>query len=161
MSGCIHWTIVNSIENQIYALIISLERTIFMMLIEIEHKSSQFNFKNIQPPKQKRLFMCGLCGLIEEQTDWTHSQFNDLPRRQERYKRLAMINRLIKPYQVQVSDIQGVNYLVQTLTGKQAITNSLGELWATIHELTGRRVDVLDDKYLLQFIALNKNDSND
>lgn len=105
--------------------------------------------------------MCGLCGLIEEQTDWTHSQFNDLPRRQERYKRLAMINRLIKPYQVQVSDIQGVNYLVQTLTGKQAITNSLGELWATIHELTGRRVDVLDDKYLLQFIALNKNDSND
>lgn len=91
--------------------------------------------------------MCGLCGLIEEQSDWTAS-LSELPRRQERYKRLKFINKLTAPYRVQVSDVHGVNYLIQTLTGKQAIANGLDELWVQIFTLTGRQVDVLDDDFL-------------
>lgn len=93
--------------------------------------------------------MCGLCGLISEQTDWTDSLSNDsIPRRQERYQRLKLINRLTAPYRVQVSDVQGVNYLVQTMTGKQAIANGLAELWQQVETLAGKGIDVLDDDYL-------------
>lgn len=91
--------------------------------------------------------MCGLCGLIEEQSDWTAS-LSELPRRQERYRRLKLINALAKPHRIQISDVHGVNYLVQTPTGKQAMANGLGELWGQIHMLTGRSIDVLDERFL-------------
>lgn len=99
--------------------------------------------------------MCGLCGLIAEQTDWSSTQFNSLPRRQERYKRMAIINQFVKPLRVQVSDVQGVNYLVQTMTGKQAIANGLGELWGKVESLTGKKIDVLDENFLKNFVELN------
>lgn len=92
--------------------------------------------------------MCGLCGLIGETLDWTAS-LSDLPQRQERYKRLKLINTLSKPYKVQVSDVHGVNYLVQTLTGKQAMATGLDELWQQIENLTGKGIDVLDDGFLM------------
>ena len=79
--------------------------------------------------------MCGLCGLIEEQSDWTAS-LSDLPSRQERYRRLKLINALVKSHRI------------QTPTGKQAIANGLGELWGQIHTLTGRPIDVLDGYFL-------------
>lgn len=91
--------------------------------------------------------MCGLCGLIEEQSDWTAS-LSELPRRQERYRRLKLINHLARSHCVQISDVHGVNYLVQTLTGKQAMANGLGELWGRIYALTGRPIDVLDKRFL-------------
>lgn len=91
--------------------------------------------------------MCGLCGLIEEQSDWTAS-LSELPRRQERYRRLKLINALAKPHRIQISDVHGVNYLVQTPTGKQAMANGLGELWGQIRTLTGRPIDVLDERFL-------------
>lgn len=94
-----------------------------------------------------RNLMCGLCGLIEEQSDWTAS-LADLPRRQERYKRLALINRLISPHRLKVSDVHGVNYLIETPTGKQAIANGLGELWQQIERLTNKPLDVLDNDFL-------------
>ena len=91
--------------------------------------------------------MCGLCGLIEEQSDWTAS-LSDLPSRQERYRRLKLINALVKSHRIQLFDVHGVNYLVQTPTGKQAIANGLGELWGQIHTLTGRPIDILDGHFL-------------
>ena len=91
--------------------------------------------------------MCGLCGLIGEQVDWTAS-LSDLPQRRERYKRLKFINTLAKPHKVQISDVHGVNYLVQTLTGKQAMATGLNELWQQIENLTGKGIDVLDDGFL-------------
>ena len=91
--------------------------------------------------------MCGLCGLIEEQSDWTAS-LSDLPSRQERYRRLKLINALVKSHRIQIFDVHGVNYLVQTPTGKQAIANGLGELWGQIHPLTGRPIDILDGHFL-------------
>ncbi|STY82871.1 MULTISPECIES: hypothetical protein [Moraxella] len=94
--------------------------------------------------------MCGLCGLIAERTDWTDTFTSEIPKRQARYKRLALINQIVKPYHVQVSDIQGLNYLVQNLTGKQAIANGLSELWEQIEDVTSRPLDVLNNDYLKQ-----------
>lgn len=98
--------------------------------------------------------MCGLCGLIEEQTDWTDLP-SDLPRRQERQKRLSVVNKIIKPLQVTVSDVQGVNFLVQTLTGKSALANGLNELWGQIDSLTAKPIDVLDESYLDRLVYFN------
>lgn len=98
--------------------------------------------------------MCGLCGLIEEQTDWTDLP-SDLPRRQERQKRLSVVNKITKPLQVKVSDVQGVNFLVQTLTGKSALANGLNELWGQIESLTAKPIDVLDESYLDRLVYFN------
>lgn len=98
--------------------------------------------------------MCGLCGLIEEQTDWTDLP-SDLPRRQERQKRLSVVNKITKPLQVMVSDVQGVNFLVQTLTGKSALANGLNELWGQIESLTAKPIDVLDESYLDRLVYFN------
>lgn len=98
--------------------------------------------------------MCGLCGLIEEQTDWTDLP-SELPRRQERQKRLSVINKITKPVHVTVSDVQGVNFLVQTLTGKAALANGLDALWGQIEQLTGKPIDVLDDDYLKRLSHFN------
>lgn len=95
--------------------------------------------------------MCGLCGLIEEQTDWTDLP-SDLPRRQ---KRLSIVNKITKPLQVTVSDVQGVNFLVQTLTGKSALANGLNELWGHIENLTTKPIDVLDESYLDRLVYFN------
>lgn len=95
--------------------------------------------------------MCGLCGLIQEQTDWTDLP-STLPRRQQRQKRLKVINQIIKPMQIGVSDVHGVHYLLQTLTGKTALANGLGELWEQVENLTGRPLDVLDERYLERLV---------
>lgn len=94
--------------------------------------------------------MCGLCGLIGEKQDWTAS-LSTLPKRQERHKRLKFINQLTAPYRIKVSDVHGVDYLVQTMTGKQAIANGLPNLWQQIKQLTGKGIDVLDDEFLDKF----------
>ncbi|UNU73846.1 hypothetical protein LU293_02800 [Moraxella nasovis] len=95
--------------------------------------------------------MCGLCGLIEEQTDWTNSlRKKEMPRRQDRYQRLKLLNQIIAPYRIRVSDVHGVNYLLQTATGKQQIVNGLDELWLAVKSLSNQCFDVLDDTYLGQ-----------
>ncbi|OAV00661.1 hypothetical protein AO382_1215 [Moraxella catarrhalis] len=43
-----------------------------------------------------------------------------------------------------------MNYLVQNLTGKQAIANGLSELWEQIEDVTSRPLDVLNNDYLKQ-----------
>lgn len=96
--------------------------------------------------------MCGLCGLIAEITDWTDSLPNELPRRQERYKRIAIINKILKPFHVHVSDSQGVNYLVESLTGKREIANGLQELWDKVASINPN-FDILDESYLRKLDA--------
>lgn len=100
--------------------------------------------------------MCGLCGLIEAQIEWGDN-LGELPKRQERYKRLKLINTITKPLKITVSDVQGVNYLVQTMTGKTTIANGLHELWAAITELSGKSIDVLDKEYLNQLQSVMSN----
>lgn len=98
--------------------------------------------------------MCGLCGLIGEQQDWTDSLRSDLPRRQERLRKIKMLNHITASYRLSITDFQGVNYLIQTPTGKQSIANGLDQLWNEIQQLTGQKIDVLDPRLLSHLEAL-------
>ncbi len=35
--------------------------------------------------------MCGLCGVIAEQRDWSDGISKDIPKRQERYRKIKII----------------------------------------------------------------------
>lgn len=98
--------------------------------------------------------MCGLCGLIGEQQDWTDSLQSDLPKRRERLRKIKLLNQIIAPYRLSITDVHGVNYLVQTPTGKQGIANGLEQLWAEVQQLTGQHIDVLDPQLLSHLEAL-------
>ena len=92
--------------------------------------------------------MCGLCGVIAEQRDWSDGISKDIPKRQERYRKIKIINQILKYYGVAVSDFQGVNYLIQNKTGKTAVANGLSALWNEVHMMINRDIDVLDDQFL-------------
>lgn len=92
--------------------------------------------------------MCGLCGLIAEQRDWSDSVAFNVPKRQERYRKIMIINTIVKYYRVSVSDFQGLNYLLQNQTGKASVVNGLNHLWEEIEAMTHQSIDVLDERFL-------------
>ncbi|ADU92487.1 hypothetical protein [Taylorella equigenitalis] len=96
--------------------------------------------------------MCGLCGLIAEITDWTDTLSDELPRRQERYRRIAIINAILKPTHIKVYDSQGVNYVLEGPTGRRELANGLHELWLKV-ELMQPSFDILDEAYLARLDA--------
>ena len=57
--------------------------------------------------------MCGLCGLLGPDLHWSDPLGDDLPRRRERLRRVAAINRVVAPFRLTVSDVQGASYLIQ------------------------------------------------
>ena len=92
--------------------------------------------------------MCGLCGLVSEQVDWTDGVKTYKPRRQERYLKISYLNKILKSKGVLVSDVHGVNYLLQSLTGASIPVNGLGELWDQLENFLHKEIDVLDTDYL-------------
>lgn len=92
--------------------------------------------------------MCGLCGLIGEDGHWSDPLGDSLPRRRERLRRIAAINRVIAPFRVTVSDVQGASYLLQGATGRQALATGLEELWQQAQALIGKPLDPLDPRIL-------------
>ena len=72
----------------------------------------------------------------------------DLTRRQERARRVAMINDVLHHYVVRVRDWHNTAYVVSTPTGKSKVVDHLGMLWAETAALTGRPCDPLDPRLL-------------
>ena len=92
--------------------------------------------------------MCGLCGLIGEDGHWSDPLGDSVPRRRERLRRIAAINRVVAPFRITVSDVQGASYLVQGATGRQALAIGLEALWQQAQLLAGRPLDPLDPRIL-------------
>lgn len=88
--------------------------------------------------------MCGLCGLIDGEAEWSDGLDLSLPKRRNRLRRIQFINHIFRPYHLNITDFQGVNYLIETFTGKRSMANGLNSLWDEIENLTGREFDVLD-----------------
>lgn len=97
--------------------------------------------------------MCGLCGLLGEETHWSDPLGDELPRRRERLRRIAAINRVMAPFRLSVSDFQGSAYLVQGATGRQELASGLDELWAKAQAMLGRPLDPLDSRVLAHLEA--------
>lgn len=92
--------------------------------------------------------MCGLCGLLGEDMHWSDPLGDGLPRRRERLRRVAAINRVLAPFRLSVSDFQGSAYLLQGATGRQELASGLEQLWSQAQAMLGRPLDPLDARVL-------------
>ncbi|MFO3670605.1 hypothetical protein ACKWMZ_02155 [Pseudomonas protegens] len=88
--------------------------------------------------------MCGLCGLLGEDVHWSDPLGDELPRRRERLRRIAAINRVLVPLRLKVEDFQGSAYLLLGATGRQELANGLEQLWSLAESMLGRPLDPLD-----------------
>lgn len=100
--------------------------------------------------------MCGLCGLVAEQLDWSDAVASNKPRRQERYIKIRYLNTILKPCNIQVADFQGVNYMISNRTGSTAIANGMHALWVEVEKVNSKMIDVLDPHYLKQLEEIVK-----
>ena len=92
--------------------------------------------------------MCGLCGLIGEAPDWTDALLSTLPKRQERLRRIKILNVLVAPKRLKISDFHGTNYMVQTPTGGSSMVNGFSELLLEIETMSKTKLDVLSPEVL-------------
>ena len=88
--------------------------------------------------------MCGLCGLLGEDVHWSDPLGDELPRRRERLRRIAAINRVLAPLRLKVEDFQGSAYLLLGATGRQELASGLEQLWSLAEAMLGRPLDPLD-----------------
>ncbi len=97
--------------------------------------------------------MCSLCGVLATAAHWTDApaQSEALPdgapppaRRQERYGRIALANRILRYYGLKLSDFQGQSYLLRSATGRQELVPDIVGIWAAAEKLAGRPCDPLE-----------------
>jgi hypothetical protein len=97
--------------------------------------------------------MCGLCGVLGGETHWTDTAAQPEAcqsrpvrptRRQERQARIALANRILRHYRLQLADFQGQSYVLRGATGRQALVQNLVGMWSAAEQLTGRACDPLD-----------------
>jgi hypothetical protein len=94
--------------------------------------------------------MCVLCGDISGDVHWTERRPQGVvgdegSRRQARFRRTRMLNRLLASHRVRVhEDLSGTQYIVCDPKGKQELARDLDELWTAADRLAGAAVDPLD-----------------
>ena len=93
--------------------------------------------------------MCGLCGVFLTETHWADKPLpGGVPEartvRHERLHRVALTNRVLKPFGLKVSDWQGSAYLLSGPTGQSAIVPSIAAVWPAAELMRKRSLDPLD-----------------
>ncbi len=93
--------------------------------------------------------MCGVCGLLGGEEDWSggvQRQQSGAPntRRADRAERIRVLNQVLRPRRVQISDFHGQSFLVRGATGKHQMAQSIAHVWQCVQEMTGTGIDPLD-----------------
>ena len=97
--------------------------------------------------------MCGLCGVLGAEAHWTDAAARPaafagreaaLTRRQERARRIAFANRILRHYALKLADFEGQSYVLRGATGRQELVPHLPLMWAAAERLAGRACDPLD-----------------
>ena len=96
--------------------------------------------------------MCGLCGVLGAEAHWTDAAarpetivgWGASTRRQERAKRIALANRILRHYALKLADFEGQSYVLRGATGRQELVPHLALMWAAAERLAGRPCDPLD-----------------
>ena len=103
--------------------------------------------------------MCGLCGVLGAEVHWTDcaagpaafaGRAGSPTRRQERYGRIALANRVLRHYALKLSDFEGRSYVLRSATGRQEVISDLVGIWAAAERLTGRPCDPLDPELIVR-----------
>lgn len=100
--------------------------------------------------------MCGLCGALGSSQYWTDAagrpEFEaagqKVVRRNERARRVALVNAVLRTSQVSVQDWGGNSFVLQNELGKRRNVYNLAGVWSAADELAGRPVDPLDEQLL-------------
>lgn len=99
--------------------------------------------------------MCGLCGVLGAEVHWSDAAARPeafprragapgATRRQERHRRIALANRILRHYGLKLADFEGQSYVLRGATGRQEVVPHLVGLWAAAERLAGRPCDPLD-----------------
>ncbi len=101
--------------------------------------------------------MCSLCGVLGGKGEWSDSasapavfasRTEPQTRLRERQTRTRILNAVLKHHGVSVKDWSGNSYLLTGRTGRTAIVETVGEIWAAAELIGGRACDPLDEGYL-------------
>jgi hypothetical protein len=94
--------------------------------------------------------MCGLCGVLGAEDHWTDAAarpetFGDrrTPRRQERFARIALANRILRHYGLKLGDFEGQSYVLRAATGRAELVPHLAGMWSAAERLAGGPCDPL------------------
>ena len=93
--------------------------------------------------------MCALCGVFLSEPHWTDVSPSSpghgvRTRRHERLHRVRLANRILRHYDLKVSDWQGSAYLLSAATGQTAVLPNAAALWPAAEQLRKRVLDPLD-----------------
>lgn len=98
--------------------------------------------------------MCGLCGILGAGEHWTDSD-NALKqragaetRRRERAHQVALTNRVLKHFGLELSDWHGSSFVLSNRTGSSEVIDHFAALWPTAEKMIKRPCDPLDPKVL-------------
>ena len=83
--------------------------------------------------------MCGLCSVLLEE-HWAEESGG----RRARAFRVALLNRVLAYYGLELSDWAGSVYTLRDRKGRSAVVTDLGSLWSEAEQLAGRPLDPLD-----------------
>ena len=99
--------------------------------------------------------MCGLCGVLGTEAHWTDASARPdtfggrgTTRRQERFARIALANRILRHYGLRLGDFQGQSYVLRSATGRAELVPHLAGMWSAAERLAGRPCDPLDPALL-------------
>jgi hypothetical protein len=100
--------------------------------------------------------MCGLCGVLGSDAHWTDAAARPeallgrmpMTRRQERFARIELANRILRHYSLKLGDFEGQSYVLRSATGRQELVPHLAGMWAAAERLAGRPCDPLDPELI-------------
>ena len=101
--------------------------------------------------------MCVLCGDLVGEAHWAERALalssvgstDEVNRRQARFKRVRILNRVLAPYQLSThDDLSGTRYVVGDLKGAREVVRDLEEIWTAADRLAHSAIDPLDDDLL-------------
>ena len=106
--------------------------------------------------------MCSLCAALGGSRYWTdeagHAAFvrtgRGLSLREERGRRVALLNAVFARYDLTISDWGGNSYVLSNLSGRAANMYTLGGIWAEADALSSEPCDPLDQGLIKRLEAL-------
>ena len=93
--------------------------------------------------------MCGLCGVLGNEGDWTDAPVMPFPsarptRRAQRLQRVRLVNVVLAQFGLVLSDWQGAKYQLSSRTGRTEVVDSFAQVWQAAERILGRACDPLD-----------------
>jgi hypothetical protein len=102
--------------------------------------------------------MCLVCGNLTREPHWTERRLDSAAsggldeesrRRQDRFRRLRVLNRVVGQRRLSVHDECGATrYLLSNGRGATEVLEHLGQVWPAVDRLGGDAMDPLDEDLL-------------